>query len=80
MEGLIFGILRYIETAIGGTAYADVQSRSLVTKSCYSIEYSIRVQSPKAVDMRYKITKQLNYHRSLLKLSDDRPLNMLENL
>ena len=44
MEGLIFGILRYIETAIGGTGYADMQSRSLVTKSCYSIEYSIRVQ------------------------------------
>ena len=47
---------RYIETVMRDTSNASMQS---CTKSCYSIKYSICVQWPKAVDMRYKIMKQL---------------------
>ena len=54
---------RYIETVMRHTSNAGMQS---CTKSYYSIEYSIPVQWPKAVDMRYKIMKQLKLPSSLL--------------
>ena len=39
---------RYIETVMRDTSNAGMLS---CTKSCYSIEYSIRVQRPKAVNV-----------------------------
>ena len=47
---------RYIETVMRDTSNAGTHSS---TKSCYSVEYSIRFQRPKAVNMQYKIMKQL---------------------
>ena len=47
---------RYIETIMRDTSNAGMQS---CTRSCYSIEYSIRVQWPKSVNTQYKIMKQL---------------------